>query len=780
MQRLIHTQSAATADPTQPGRFGLSTLEGICELILQSHDLDETLENIVQFVAARMRTEVCSIYLLDEARLHLRATEGLSARSVGSISMDVGEGLVGHTAEIRAVVNTREPQQHPRFRLFAESNEERYHSFVGIPLYDRQQVIGVIALQTIVPREFSSIEISTLTTIAFQLSTVIVNARLIDSLRRERGSAGVAVPIQTEPCETERRDMKPVLHGIVVTGGVATAPAHVIDESLGFAEIIEPSEHTDVECEHEKLCQSIEKSRVETICLEKRIAERLSASDAAIFHSHLLILEDRSFLGKLESLVESGQTAIHAVKSVVSQYLKAFRSMEDPYLRERALDIEDVGRRIIANLGGEPNKSLKVTHPGILIARELLPSEIASIDFDMIRGIVVESDHSNSHAVIVAKSMGIPAMIGVQGVLEQVEPGSPLILDANRGCVYIEPDEQIKGEYQRLINDDRRREERLLRFRDRTPMTRDGETICLRANIGLLSDVEIAKRNGASGVGLYRTEIPFMSCSTFPSREQQYELYRRIVDDFDGAPVTFRTLDIGGDKALPYFSPPREENPSLGWRSVRVSLHHRDVFRTQIEAVLMAASHGTVRLVFPMICSTGEMRDCRRVVDEAREHLRRDGFDPPEIPLGAMIEVPAAVCIANHLSNEADFFALGTNDLVQYMLAADRGNPMVHQYYDPLHPAILQAIRQLVEVAANHRTPLSVCGEMASDPGCLALLVGLGLREFSVAAPAISRLKSTLSQLCLRDLQTLAQSALEQDQAKGIRESIDRVLERVE
>ena len=325
-----------------------------------------------------------------------------------------------------------------------------------------------------------------------------------------------------------------------------------------------------------------------------------------------------------------------------------------------------------------------------------------------------------------------------------------------------------------------RKQEALLKFKDHPAQTRDEVAVTLRANVGLLSDIEQARNHNAEGIGLYRTEFPFMATTSFPSREEQYELYRRAIESFDGKLVTFRTLDIGGDKSLPYFPAPAEENPSLGWRSVRISLDRRDVFSTQIEAILMAARHGPARLMFPMITTTGELRACREVVRDAREKLRGEGIETPEIPIGVMIEVPATLAIARHLARDADFFALGTNDLIQYMLAADRGNAMVHQYYDPLHPAMMQAIDAMVSVAAETGRGLCICGEMASDPACFALLVGLGLREFSVSAPSILPLKAMLAQLDESNLVQLAQQAMRNGDGDATRQMIDETLRSID
>lgn len=739
--------------PGTSATLGLRMLEDITSLILQSHDLDQTLQNIVTLVAKRMGTEVCSIYLIepDTALLRLRATQGLAPESVGRVTMKLNEGLIGLAAEERRVISILEPQHHPRFRYFAETGEEQYHSFLGIPLFDRNNPIGVIAIQTSEPREFAAEEISALSTIAYQIASIVINARLLDSIRqRDALTQEALVQAGLDSVAEEQAaagQPSPVLRGKVAYPGVATGPAHILDERLGFTDILD---EVDVvpERELESLEEALEKTRIQTLFLEKRVAERLTSDDAAIFHTHLMILEDHSFLDKLEREIFDGHSAQYALKKVVGGYLEAFSRMEDPYLRERAADMDDIGRRILANLAGRESTVLHLKRPGILVAREILPSDMASLDHEQILGIVTEAGEKNSHAVIMAKSLGIPALVGVKGVMRLLEPEDQVILDANSGTFYLRPPASIIEEYRRLEEDRSRELSRLEEFRDQAAVTKDGERVVLRANIGLLSDVEVALRNGAEGVGLYRTEFPYMARGDFPDREDQYHLYRKVVEGFHGQPVTIRTLDIGGDKALPYFTPPKEDNPFLGWRSVRVSLDNLDIFRTQIEAILMASCHGPVKLLFPMISGIEEVVACRRVVDQAKDNLRENRIPFCDaLPIGVMIEVPAAVHLVEQLASEVDFFALGTNDLVQYLLAADRTNPLVNKYYDSLHPAVLKVIKQVREAAEAAGTGLCLCGEMASDPINLLVLIGLGIREFSMPAPFIPRTKAFLKDL---------------------------------
>lgn len=734
--------------------IGITTLEDISALILQSHDLDETLRNIVSLVARRMKADVCSIYLLDndQKTLRLWATRGLSRRAVGKVTMQIGEGLTGMAAQERHPVAIKEPESHPRYRYFKETGEEKFHSFLGIPLFDRNAPLGVIVLQTKALREFSKEEISALSAIAFQVSSIVVNARLLDSIRfKEEETRQVAAQLEVarqslavhEPHKHAASAL--TLTGTIAYPGVATGPAVILQERLGFADILHEAE-VDIDLELKRLEGAIEKTRIQTLFLEKQVAERLSENDAAIFHTHLMILEDRSFVEKLRNEIRFGYGAPYALEKVTSEYIDAFNRMEDAYLRERAADMEDISRRILSNLmGNGTDNLLQIRHPGILVARQLLPSDMAVLDPERILGIVTEVGEQNAHAVIMAKSMGIPAMVAVRGLLKAVGPDEELILDANSGKLYISPPPTVRKEYRRLMADQNREQSRLEEFRHRPAQTADGLRISLRANIGLISDIEVARKFGAEGVGLYRTEFPYMTRSSFPNREDQYHLYRRVVEGFDGQMVTIRTLDIGGDKALPYFAPPHEDNPFMGWRSVRVSLDNRDIFRTQIEAILMAGQHGPVRLLFPMISSLDELRACREVIVEACKNLKRAKIPyAANLPVGVMIEVPAAVRLVSRLAREVDFFALGTNDLIQYLLAADRNNPLVSKYYDPLHPAVLQAIAEVVAAADRFDKGVCLCGEMATDPVNLLVLMGMGLREFSMPAPYIPRTKAFL------------------------------------
>jgi phosphotransferase system enzyme I (PtsP) len=764
--RPIHTKKSDR-------RLGLSTLQDISALILQSHDLTETITNIVDLVAQRAKSDVCSLYLLDSDNktLTLRATKGLDKSAIGKVSLKIGEGLTGSVAANQQILAVQDPQKHPAYRYFSETREERFSTFVGIPLLDRNLSIGVLVIQTAAPHLYAEQELATLSTIAFQVASIVVNARLLDAIDQFQLHT-----TQDAIKEVPELEDPQVLRGKTAYPGVATGPANLIDHKFGFADILEDC-NIDVNREVKLLDEALRQTRIQTLYLEKRVAEKLSQEDAAIFHTHLMILEDRGFIDRLHSTIEEGHSAPYALKTVISGYVEAFGQMEDAYLRERAADMEDIGRRLLANLTGKETDGLHLNHPGILVAKRLLPSDMAILDHDKIQGMVLESNEANAHSVIMAKALGIPAIIGVANATTLINPDATLILDANSGAVYQNPHQTVIDEYQRLEQDSLLQQERLSELKDVPAITSDGIRIHLRANIGLVSDVSVARRNGAEGVGLYRTEFPYMTHKSFPGRQAQYQLYKKVIQEFDGSPVTIRTLDIGGDKVLPYFNMPKEDNPFMGWRSVRVSLGNREIFQTQIEAILMAALHGPVKMLFPMISNMAEVRACKDVVAAAKESLTQEGVPfSDKISLGAMIEVPAAVRITKHLAKELDFFALGTNDLIQYLLAADRSNPKVESYYDPLHPAVLHSLHEITEAARSQKIDVCVCGEMSTDPTCMFALIGLGIHEFSLSAPYIPQLKQLVRRIDAEQASKISAQCLDEGDSSTIRKILEQAL----
>ena len=763
----------------QQHSIGLRTLEDISSIILHSHDLNETLDNIVNIVAKRMGSDLCSIYLLEDdgETLVLRASKGLAKSAIGKISMKTSEGLCGLAFETRGVVTTDNAPAHPRYKYFKSSREERYLSFLGLPLFERKTPVGVIVVQNREPRSFSEDEISALRTITFQISSIVLNAKLLDSIQNkeqerayyERELARLRTGRHGEEAELPSEHRKSlIMPGTAVSPGFSIGKVYILDRfSDKVIKVVKVGSRQD---ELRRFELALEKVTIQTIYMEKRVSELLSEGDAAIFHTHLMILEDRSFATKIHDLIEQGNGATRAVHEVVQGYVEVFAAMEDPYLRERSADMEDIGRRIIDVIEGNDGNTLKLKEKRVIVADEIFPSDMAMLDHEKVLGIITEKGNIYSHAAIMAKSIGIPAVVGVKGLLHATNVKDRVIVDGTSGQVYLNPAKRICDEYHRLEKDYAIRLKELEPLRDLPAVTTDGTSVLLRANIGLLSDIKVAVANGAEGVGLYRTEFPYMARTSFPDRFEQAALYRRILQGFPGQSVNIRTLDIGGDKGLPYFNHPHEDNPFLGWRSIRFSLDEQAIFREQLAGILMAAPAGSPTIMFPLISCLDEVRKIRRIMDSVVEELRSTGCEFTEkLPLGIMVELPAAVQIIHLLAKEVDYLSIGTNDLIQYTLAADRNNPKVKEYYEQYHPAVMHAIKRVVDVALQMGKKVSICGEMAADPFNAMLLVGMGIREFSLSAPSIPVVKKALREHSLRQCQALSRKVLSFDSGHDIK-----------
>ncbi|QWV95144.1 phosphoenolpyruvate--protein phosphotransferase [Geomonas oryzisoli] len=771
--------------PEEAGeQLGLRTLEDISALILQSHDLQETLDNIVNLVAKRMSSDVCSIYLLEEdgETLRLHATRGLSRLSVG-ITMKISEGLTGLVVEQRGVVATDNAPRHPRYKYFRKTKEEKVLSFLGVPFFERDIPMGVLVIQNREARTFTPQEISAVSTIAWQISSIVSNAKLLDSIRKkeeERAFFAAEVDrlkkngVLKEGGRSSRKGpSSAALVGIGISPGFALGKVSILHHRGPSEEAILERARPRSE-ELNMFHQALEKARIHTIYMEKRMGEILSEADASIFHSHLMILEDRGFIAKITALIEDGLGAHRAVNQVVEAYVSAFARMEDPYLRERSADMEDIGRRICDALNGHSTHRERLRDERIIVARELLPSDLAIMDHGKVIGIATEKGNLNAHSAIMARALGIPAVFGVEGLLQRVGVRSEVVVDGNSGCVYVNPDQSVKQEYVRLQGDFDQKQRALEEIRDLPACTPDGCTVSLLANVGLLSDLKVAHLHGAEGVGLYRTEFPFMTRSSLPSRQVQAAVYRKMLEGFPGLPVNIRTLDIGGDKGLSYFPHPKEDNPFLGWRSMRISLDREDILREQLAAILIASASGKCNLMFPMISGVDEVRRIKTILAQVKDELTREGrsFDR-EIGLGVMVELPAAVMVADMLVKEVDYLSIGTNDLIQYTLACDRNNPRVKKWYDPYHPAVLHSIKKVADAAAGAGKPASLCGEMAGEPINAILLMGLGLRSFSLSAPNIPRVKEAVRRITLQKAREIGDRVLAMESARSIREYLE-------
>ena len=499
------------------------------------------------------------------------------------------------------------------------------------------------------------------------------------------------------------------------------------------------------------------------------------ARENAIFAAHLDMAEDATLIEGVEEKISGGKCAQWALEEQMEETCALLESLEDAYLRERAADVRDVCRRMMAVLKGiDDDPFHQIREEVILFAEELNPSDTAKMDFRYIRGMVTEKGGSTSHVAILARSMEIPAFLGLEGILAQIEEGQEVILDGNEGRLILSPDEKTRRRYEEKQAAERELKQKLKEMNRLPAVTTDGRQVHLYANVGSLKDVRAAKQQGAEGIGLFRSEFLYMESSRFPTEQEQFEIYKKAAEILK-KPITIRTLDIGGDKALPYYQFEKEENPCLGWRAIRFCLDMRDVFKTQLKALLRAAAYGDIRIMYPMIVSVEEFRTANRLLEECKQELRERGVLFREsISTGIMVETPAAVLLAEELAKEADFFSIGTNDLTQYILAADRGNQKLTKLYSPFHPAVLRAVAKVIEAGHREGKEVGMCGEFAGDARAVPLLVGMGLDECSMVANGIAAVRYQVRGLSLEQAKRLAERVLAAGTEKEVRHLLER------
>jgi len=756
-------------------------LADVAGIVSRSHDLGETLGNVVDLVAKRLDADVCSVYLVgsDLRQLVLSATVGLARASVGRVRLALGEGLVGHVAERGEPMAFADAQSHPSYRYFPETGEERFASLMAAPLRVRGAgssfTIGALVVQTRERREFSDEDLELLDTCAQVIAPVVMNAQLLavvaggderrSRLLDELARAGLgAAAVAGEPGgERERR-----IRGIATSRGIALGPIYFLTDRVDLDQV-EYRANPDAEAELADLRGALEGALRELHDVRDDVGDRFGPDFAAVFNTHIQILEDKGLVRRLEDETRRGGDAFQAIRRVVAEYARMFAAIEDPYFRERGADVEDVGQRVIARLLGVRHHDLPLSDGAIVVASNLLPAHFATLELEKVAAFVTEHGGPTSHGAIFARALEIPAVTGAAGILEAARAGESAIVDGDIGTIFLSPEPQLVAEYERAQHRALVAVEHLDALASRPAETRDGHRVSLTANVGLLSDLRLCERHGAEGIGLFRTELLALVHRGFPSEEEQEQLYGEVARAMAPRPVTIRTLDLGGDKAMPG-AQEAEENPQLGWRSIRLSLSHLDTFRAQLRAILRASAHGNVRLLVPMVSAIDELRAVREILEQTKRELERreEAFDP-KLPLGVMIEVPSAAVIADALARECDFFSIGTNDLTQYTLAVDRGNERVAHLYDPLHPAVLMLIDRTMRAARRSGIPVSVCGEMASNPLAVPILVGLGLGELSGVASSVPVVKEIVRALELGDVAEDARAALQAASVKDVR-----------
>ncbi len=712
----------------------LNTLRKIVQEVNAAKDLKAALSIIVQRVKEAMGSQVCSVYLLDPEtnRFVLMATDGLNKRSIGKVSMAPSEGLVGLVGSREEPLNLEDAASHPRYRYFAETGEERYASFLGAPIIHHRRVMGVLVVQQKERRQFDEGEEAFLVTMSAQLAGVIAHAEATGSIRG-LGRQGKGV-----------QEAKFV--GVPGAPGVAVGTAVVVLPPADL-NVVPDRSVDDIAAELELFDKALGWVREDMQELSEKLATQLRKEERALFDVYLMMLEDAALGNEVRKVIRTGQWAQGALRQVVLDHVKRFELMDDAYLRERASDVRDLGRRLLAYLQEERKTTLVYPDNTILVSEELSPAMLGEVPEGKLAGLISVTGSGNSNVAIFARAMGIPTVMGVLDLPYSKIDGIKLIVDGYHGEVFTNPSELLSKQYAEVLEEERQLTEGLDALRALPCETLDGHRMPLWVNTGLLADVARAQQRGAEGVGLYRTEVPFMVNERFPSEKEQLATYREQLQAFHPLPVTMRTLDIGGDKSLSYF-PIKEENPSLGWRGIRVTLDHPEIFLVQTRAMLKASEGlNNLRILLPMISGTQELEEALHLIHRAWGEVRDEGTDVPLPPIGVMIEIPAAVYQTRELARQVDFLSVGSNDLTQYLLAVDRNNPRVADLYDFLHPAVLQALQKVVNDAHLEGKPVSICGEMAGDPAAAVLLLAMGFDSLSMNATNLPKVKWLLRQI---------------------------------
>ncbi len=741
----------------------LNVLRQIVQEVNEAQDLSEVLRIIVQRVSATMDVEACSVYLADNRHKHylLAASVGFLDGVDGAVTIHFSEGLVGLVGEREEPINLDDAPNHPRYRYFPETGEERYQAFLGVPIIHQRKLVGILVVQQRQPRRFDEGEVAFLVTISAQLAGYIVSAQ----------TAGMISDLPTTD------SVGTTLHGISAAPGVAIGTAVVVLASDLDAVPDRDIENDDIAKEIYSLEQALILTRQDIERLKTRLDKKLLPEEQNLFDAYLSILDSPSIKQDIISIIQEGHWAPWALRKIIKRQVHKFEAMEDLYLRERSADLLDLGRRVLSNLQTENLPIQAYPKDTILVGDEVSASALAEVPQGHLLGVVSAKGSANAHVAILARAIGIPAVMAVTGLPAHKLEGKKIIVDGYNGEVFTSPSSGMIADFYRLAQEEKELYAGLDELRELRAQTPDGVRIPLCANAGLVADIRPALQAGAEGIGLYRTEVPFMIRDRFPGEEEQYLIYRQLLENFAPKPVTIRTLDVGGDKSLPYF-PVTEDNPYLGWRGIRVTLDHPEIFLVQLRALLRAsAGLKNLRVLFPMISSISEVEEAMRLLRQAHREVVDEGANACFPETGVMIEVPSAVYQANEIIKRVDFLSVGSNDLTQYLLAVDRNNVHVANLYDSLHPAVLIALKMVVDAAHSQNKRVSICGEMAGEPVAVIVLLGLGFDMLSMNAHSIARVKWIIRNFTVEKAQKLVSEVMAMHHARDIRAHLEKALE---
>ena len=716
------------------------------------------LDKIVVHIASNMVAEVCSVYVLrSDGRLELFATEGLNREAVHLTTMRAGEGLVGLIAESAEPLALADAQSHPAFSYKPETGEEIYHSFLGVPILRGGNTLGVLVVQNRARRTYSEEEIEVLQTTAMLIAEMIASGELQSIVRP---GADIAL----------RRPL--ALMGAAIAEGVGLGHVILHEPRVVVKHIVAE----DLQKEERRLAAAIDEVRASIDKLIDRGDQAGPGEHREVLETFRMFAHDQGWLRRLREAVMTGLTAEAAVERVQNDARAKLQRRTDPYMRERLHDLDDLANRLLHQLTGQPFVTANDDLPdnAILVARTMGPAALLDYDRKKLRGLVLEEGGPSSHVAIVARALGIPAVGEIANITDLVEQGDAIIVDGSSGEVQLRPPPDVETAYGEKARLRARRQEQYRKLRDAPSRTLDGVTIDLHMNAGLLVDLPHVEETGAASIGLFRTELQFMVASTFPRMSAQIALYRAVMEAVGQRTVTFRTLDIGGDKILPYMQTFEEENPALGWRAIRIGLDRPGLLRSQLRAMLRAGAGRELRIMFPMVANVQEFDAAKVLVEREIAHLLRHGYElPVAIKLGVMVEVPSILWQLDEILERVDFLSVGSNDLVQYFFAADRDNKRVSNRFDPLCAPVLRALKSITDKAALSHTPVTLCGEIGGRPLEAMALIGIGYRGLSMTPSSIGPVKAMVMAIHEGELRALMEELLaRRDGAASIRQEL--------
>ncbi|TAK74236.1 MAG: phosphoenolpyruvate--protein phosphotransferase [Gammaproteobacteria bacterium] len=745
----------------------LTILRQIIQEVSSAEQFQEALEIIVKRTADALTTQACSIFLLDRqgGEYVLVATQGLNPQAIHKARVPLNKGLIGFVGEREEPINIDDAAKHPRFFQVPEVEEEAYRAFLGTPVIYHRQVLGVLIVQQHDPRRYDEAEEAFLVTLATQLAAIIAHAE----------ATGALAEVLTRNSKNKRHEL--VYSGVPGAPGIGMGMGVVVFTPFEL-DTIPDRVPDDIELEIQLLEAAFAGVREDLRLLEERLAPSLPAEERALFDVYQRILDSADLGQEVAEVIRQGNWAPGALREVILAHAKHLENLDNEYMRERADDIKDLGRRVLAYLQQGDRTHLTYHEKTILIGETISPTDLAEVPEGCLAGVVSAKGSSNSHVAILARAMNVPTIMGVGDVPIYELQDKNLIVDGYYGQLYVSPSPSLAAEFERLVQEEQKLDATLEEIRDLPAVTKDGHRIGLLVNTGLGADISISLAAGAEGVGLYRTEIPFLMRDRFPSGEEQRIIYRQLLASFAPRPVTIRTLDVGGDKPLPYF-PIVEDNPFLGWRGIRITLDHPEIFLAQIRA-MMRASEGlnNMQIMLPMITDAIEVDEALRLLRKAYTEVRDEGCEIEMPAIGVMIEVPSAVYQARALAKRVDFLSVGSNDLTQYLLAVDRNNPRVASLYDALHPSVLRALMQVVDNGHQEGKHVSICGEMAGDPAAVMLLLAMGFDSLSINASSIGRVKWVIRHFTRKKAAKLLHEVLGMENAVMIRCHMELALER--